>query len=305
MFVFVVLATVLASSCAALLNAGPPDQKLTSISIGSSSFAQQSLPLSYVESWPVWMASPSGDSVSLLPNTGDEGDWVNPTAFEQLWLPQDLPRPAARAALGVVVKDGVPRYIFPCTETTVMAGNSLWHNRGLNSLPLAKTWLAFGDVPVDDLRLSCYQRPLAADEAADEESNDSSAAQQESAADDVGGAEWTPVLPLTAVGEAIDAVFRVLGDAPDELGSGFSFLIAPLSASPLPPDALASGQQLRLFLSDVDATPTSLDPEDRTSWLWNRGECDLAIYDVAAGGESVHLPDAYRPLFDGAVPGGK
>ena len=95
----------------------------------------------------------------------EEGGWCNPLAFEQMWLPMDLPLPTCRAALGAVLKDGQLRYLFPCVETTVttMGGlfdGQVWHNRGLNSLPLAKTWMAFNDVPVDDLRLSCYRQPL-------------------------------------------------------------------------------------------------------------------------------------------------
>ena len=54
---------------------------------------------------------------------------------------------------------------------------------------------------------------------------------------------------------------------------------------------------------DPDGEPlaAALDPEDRESWVWNRGECDLGIYNVAAGGESDFLPEAYKPLF-GAFP---
>lgn len=76
-------------------------------------------------------------------------------------------------------------------------------------------------------------------------------------------------------------------------------------ASPLPADALAAGQRLRLFLSDVDATPTSLDPEDRNAWVWSRGECDLQTYTVAPGGSSDFLPEAYRALYEGTSDGAK
>ena len=288
----------------------PPDPKLSSITIGSSSFTQQSLPLAYVQSWPVWMASGAGE-VTLLPGTGasaeeEEGGWVAPHAFEQLWMPQDLPPLDARAAIGVVLKNGEPRYIFPCVEATVTRGNCVWHNRGLNTLPLAKTWLAFGDVPVDQLVVSCYRRPLPADEsgAADAEEEEAAApppapapAPAEEQATGEGADDWTAVLPLTPVRAAVDTIFEVIGNAPSEMGDGFAFLVAPVPGAALPAGSVAAGEQLRLFLSDVDATPTALDPEDRTSWLWNRGECDLAVYDVAPGSASEFLPPAYRPLF--------
>ena len=101
--IFVAVTSALSTPPAPLRE--PPDPTVNSISIGSSSFTQQSLPLSYISEWPVWMASESGDAVSLLPTAGEEAEeagWVNPATFEQLWQPQDLPRPAARAAIGAV-----------------------------------------------------------------------------------------------------------------------------------------------------------------------------------------------------------
>jgi len=223
----------------------------------------------------------------------DDGGWVNPCTYEQFWLPQDLPTPTCSAALGVVLKDGTPRYIFPCIEATVTAGNRLWHNRGLNSLPLGKTWLLFGEVGVDDLRVSAYSQ------SQPEQTEEEAEAKPTPLVDDVTQSrDWTPVLPLTPVSDALDAIFKILGDAPDDLGQGFAYLIAPLKSSPLPESALAPGQRIRMFLSDVDATPTALDPEDRESWLWNRGECDVVTFQVAAGGESEFLPQVYRPLYD-------
>ena len=80
----------------------------------------------------------------------------------------------------------------------------------------------------------------------------------------------------------------------------YHFLVTPLTSAALPPSALRPGRRLRLFLSDVDATPTSLDPEEREAWAWARGECDLSVYAVPAGGSSQYLPDAYRKLYAGA-----
>ena len=50
------------------------------------------------------------------------------------------------------------------TSLTTVHGGSLdvtvRHNRGMNTLPLAKTWLAFGEVPAGNLRFSCSRKPL-------------------------------------------------------------------------------------------------------------------------------------------------
>ena len=282
----------------------PPSPMLEKITIGTSDFAQQSLPLSYVSKWPLWIAAPDGSEVTLLPTEGDEGGWVNPMGFEQIWRPADLPVPASRAAVGIVIKDGTPRYLFPCVEQSVivsdalggaLGGGMIYHNRGLNSVPLAKTWMIFDPFDFQDLRISCFRAPLP---PAEEEDGDDDAESKKDADAAVVAAstEWSPVLPPTEVGAAVDAMFRVLGDAPDEMGKGFQYLIIPLASAPLPPEAVKAGERVRLFLSDI-ASGDNLDPEDREGLLWKRGECDVGSYDVASGGESDFLPDAYKPLF--------
>ena len=278
----------------------PTDARLTYVTIGSADLKAQSLPLSYVDKWPVWITTPDGSSLTKLPDEADGNGWVTATTFEQFWLPIDLPMPTCRAAIGAVLKNGVPRYLFPAIESFTDSRGQRYHNRGLNSLPLAKTWLLFGDVPADYLRLSCYRQPLPPSPP----SSDADEAEEE-AAPDAGkpSADWTPVLPLTGVSEALETLLDVIANGPDELGDGFCYLVAPLRDSEtggdvlLPTDAIAPGQRLRMFLSDVDATPTSLDPEDRESWVWKRGETDLSLFDVAPGGESEFLPPVYKPLY--------
>ena len=273
----------------------PTEAKLNKISIGKSDFTEQALPLGMCSTWPVWMATPDGSSVTKLPDESDGGDWCNAATFEQLWLPTDLPAPQCRAALGCVLKDGQLRYLFPCMESTITTiGGALdgqvWHNRGLNTLPLAKTWLPFGDVPVDNLRLSAYTAPLPPPppQQADGGEPDAEAVEAATAAAEAAEAAaalWEPVLPLTPVKEAIDALFNIIGNAPDELGVGFNYLVAPLGGSGTQLN-LTPGRRVRLFLSDIDATPTSLDPEDRDSWVWNRGETDISVITDSPRGES-------------------
>ena len=231
--------------------------------------------------------------------------FVNPVTFEQLWLPEDLPLPVARAAIGLVIKNGAPRYIFPTIETTVVADQTCWHNRGLNSLPLAKTWLPIADVPFESLRISCYSSdlPLSSESRDDEPNSDGaeSAGLAEDAADqsEATAVEWAAELRLTQVDEALSSLMATLADAPPELGEGFQFLITPLddACGLLPPNTLRPGRRVRLFLSDVDATPTALDPNDRESWIWSRGETDVSVFAVPGGGKSDFLPDVYKPLY--------
>ena len=125
----------------------PPDPTLRSVTIGSSDLAPtQSLPISSVHGWPIWMAAADGSEVTCVAGTMAEDEvsgWVNPVTFEQLWLPQDLPLPSCRAAVGAVMKNGMPRYLFPCLETTVSSGAC----HGANPQPFSVcTHKSFGHV---------------------------------------------------------------------------------------------------------------------------------------------------------------
>jgi len=274
-----------------------PEAALDRVYIGKASYKSESLPLSYVSSWPIWLAAPDGSSVTQLPDGMSEEGWVNPHSFEQLWIPQDLPAPLSRAAIGVVLKNGVARYIFPSMETTVMTRSGmLWHNRGLNSFPLGKTWMPFGEVPVHLLRLSAYTQKLPESKNETEAGNNDTEA---GSTENKTGEPWTPLLVLTSVEDALVKLYEVIANAPEELGKGFCFLLIPLADEAARLPNAEPGNRTRLFLSDVDATPTALAPDERdeANWVWSRGECDISTYTVAAGGKSQYLPAPYKPLY--------
>ena len=46
----------------------------------------------------------------------------------------------------------MPRYLLPCLETSITtvsgASGTVWHNRGLNSVPLGGQWMAWGEAPL-------------------------------------------------------------------------------------------------------------------------------------------------------------
>eukprot|EP00978_Attheya_sp_CCMP212_P040301 scaffold218424_cov52-Attheya_sp.AAC.3 len=262
----------------------PTDPVLTKITIAGGDLQGQSIPVGYASTWPVWMASADGGTVTRIPDhtfQEEEDGWVNPLTFEQMWLPMDLPPPTARVSLGVVLKDGVPRYLFPTVETILATSDGgAWHNRGLYSLPIGKTWLPFADGPMESLRLSSYRRPMPPTDGKEEDKSD-----------------WIPIVPLTKVTDVLNKLMNVIANGPDEMGQGFCYLIAPLSVQ-LPADAVVPGQRIRLFLSNLFTIPTSQDLDDDSAWLLPPGECDLTVHNVAPGGNSKYLPAVYKPLYD-------
>ena len=267
------------------LSTATPDPTLNTILVNSADFNSQPLPLSYCERWPLWVADSTGVALTLLPGfdeESEEGGWCNPLTFEQLWLPQDLPAPVCTPALGVVLKDGAPSYVFPSFEATVSTthagGERVWHNRGLRSAPLAKTWLPWAEA-AGDLCVSAYARDLPALDI-----DGRPTAEEEG--------EWAPLLPLTDAKPALETLSRVLAQAPPALGDGFAYLLVALPGAP-PLDGVRAGRRIRVFLSDRERFPTSIDGDAQ----WHRGEADLRLYATSAGGESPYLPEVYKGLY--------
>jgi hypothetical protein len=121
----------------------------------------QSIPRVSTKSWRTWTFE--DNKIVLVENEGDEDGWVNPTSYDSLYFPSDLPFPYARPALGVVLANGIPRYIMPSIVLSLATPNKIWRNRGLCSLPRAKAWIdLFAEYTpeVRSLKLSCFGRNI-------------------------------------------------------------------------------------------------------------------------------------------------
>ena len=84
----------------------------------------------------------------------------------------------------------------------------------------------------------------------------------------------------------------MLAQAPPALGDGFAYLLVALPGAP-PLDGVRAGRRIRVFLSDRERFPTSIDGDAQ----WHRGEADLRLYATSAGGESPYLPEVYKGLY--------
>eukprot|EP00964_Phaeocystis_antarctica_P113818 scaffold77814_cov67-Phaeocystis_antarctica.AAC.11 len=308
----------------------PPDMLVRQISICAGNvkvkqdprfltmlpYQAQKLPLDYCSSWPIWVSNPGG-KVPVTRVPVPEADleewwttWVPPAAFEQLWLPEDLPQPVARPAIGLVLSNGEPRYVFPTLDTTLVSPDGVvWRNRGLHSVPLAKTWLHYGESPPEALRLSAYHAMTAA--RGDGEAKGAELVGEEETA----AAEWRPYLTCLGnwpVQAALDEALQALESLPPllqkKLGQGFCYLLVPLPESnSLPTETLAPGSRLRFFMSDdLDFDPNDVGGAqgdeatavDEDSWQRGEiGECDLTVCTVPSGKGSPYLPKPYEPLY--------
>ena len=121
----------------------------------------QMLPIAHCASWPVWTCELSNNAGQLLVPVDANADdgWVNPTSFDTLFYPSDLPLPLARPSLGVVMANGSPRYLMPSVVLTLETPSKMWRNRGLCSIPRARAWIdmfaAFAS-PIERLKLSSF-----------------------------------------------------------------------------------------------------------------------------------------------------
>eukprot|EP00967_Tisochrysis_lutea_P005514 scaffold6586_cov34-Tisochrysis_lutea.AAC.2 len=301
--------------------------------------------------WPVWLSA--AGFVSEVPGTGSEASelgedearpagFVDPTGFEQLWCPEDLPLPSCHLAVGVVLKvrrdkpcppaghtagqvsrmcprmepapviglpspipsrlaqpchpqDGAPAYMFPCLETSVTRatpdgrGAVLWHNRGLNSVPLGSTWMGWGKAgPPDALVLSTFTRELPP------QHDDTEAQIVEDLESEP--ASWDRLLEPVNIGDAVRAVYETIADAPDKMGEGYQYLIARVPETQLPEGAVKPGRQLGFVLTDALCSPDLNDAD----WQDEAGcfaASDIAVLAVPPGGKSDFMPEVYKALY--------
>lgn len=300
-------------------NTPVPDRLIDTVSISVSSaidratpmpLQAQTLPVESCSSWPIWVLkgkeSTSHVRVFRVPAPAAADVWtsgtsfVPPASFEQLWLPANLPVPHARMAIGLVLRNGKPQYIFPTLDTYLDVGERRYHNRGLCSVPLAKTWLHYGESPAENLRLSC-----------------SVVSPAPAGAHPTAASPWVPCLEPLMVVAALDATLAALKNLPeDESGArlpgytslerGFCYLIAPLEdeSATLPEAAMQPGGKLRVLLSDVK--DWGVVGSDAREMAGPYGECELSLHAVLCavppagppGRESLSMREPYRELYE-------
>ena len=93
--------------------------KTTLISIRGQSVLQN-LPISLTKHWDTWTLD--SNILTKVENPSDDTGWVDPVSYENLYLPEDLPLPICKPALGIALSNGIPRYIMP--SIILSLGNS-------------------------------------------------------------------------------------------------------------------------------------------------------------------------------------
>ena len=169
----------------------------------------QRLPASMVDRFPTWLFDGAWQRVP------DSDGFVNPHSCDDVWHASDLPEPAPRLCVGLHVRDGSLRHVFPAVDLDVDG----YRNRGLKTVPRAHQWLAFSAALPMELNLYA------------------------------GGHSYSATDTLGRVVEALAT------DAPDELGQGSHVIHAVVEGAPPLPPLLTSTeeQEARLVVYMADA----------------------------------------------------
>lgn len=271
----------------------------------------QSLPMSLTLKWPAYTCDIKSNKLieveipDALNDAWVEGGWVNPNSYADLYQPSDLPFPTGQLSLGVVLTNGVPRYIFPSMVLSLKTPEKVWRNRGINTLPRAHTW-------IDVFSPYCPSLPTLKISTYGKKANDVRFLE-----DQDGATAWgnllvekkkttTSLSMLRPEGNNHDIAYvlnelkRMLEDKSNfDLLSSKSFCFIDV----IIPDAsitIGDSNQIKQFLSDFDDTDRFLEIEEDDNFLENEalGEMSIKVSMVAPGGMSKFLPVSYQSLFD-------
>ena len=271
------------------------------------------LPASIVTQWPTWVLSVTQDDDddddeqlhewSKIPDESD--GFVNPKSLEELWLPLDLISPVGRLALGLHVRNGVCRHVFPALDLSLEDDGSnkenhspqqqqqRHRNRGLCSLPVAYQWqefsafvMAAGAMGLDD---------------SNNRDDDSCRLVLQTRPSDP-GKPWETLLQMDRVEDLVARAMGALAqEPPSALGDGSHLVhVVPSScggAAAATIQCPKPGQELRVRLLTPQENNDDNDDESSTATTATT-ELRVQIESTAAGSASDYLLDCYRPLFE-------
>ena len=277
--------------------------KLKSISIRGHPKPQQ-LPFQSTIDWNIYTYE--NKCLTLVENDLTEG-WVNPTSYDTLYLPSDLPLPKICPALGIVVANGVPRYIMPSIITYLQTAANLWRNRGVNSLPRSHAWIDLFAVftpKLSQLRYSLYEKNNP--DVRFLEDQDGITAWQSLLSDSLNSN--TLFIPKLNEEEYSIGIEDIYNNFKDDLltnpkldvlkSDGYHFIDIPLISIEKSLN-FQNGIKLKAYLTDFTEPKRLLEFEAVESLeLEPCGELDLSLMRVAAGRSSKYLPEVSYSLVD-------
>ena len=263
----------------------------------------QYFPTTLTSTWKSWTYD--YQTCTAVDDTRD-GGWVNPTSFDQLFLPADLPIPRGQLGLGVGLHNGVLRYVMPSALMFLETPGKLWRNRGLASLPRAHAFLdlyAPFSPPIEELRLCAFGQ-MAPDVRFLEDINGAAAWQDACSAADGSGLLQPMAYTELGITDAYQALEAFVADLPPnhELRDGFHFVDVPVKQEGKPVALRVPPYKLKCYLTNVEDPRRLLEVETAEEVdILCAAELDVMVTEVSAGGESEFLPEVYQDLYEAGV----
>jgi len=270
----------------------------------------QALPFNMAKSFNTFTFNENTLSLEKVENDlSDEKGWCNPTSFNELYLPKDLPIPQAVPSLGIAVIQGIPRYIMPSIILSLETPERIWRNRGLNSLPRANSWIDLFSpyINLDRLSLSSFSKVTGDVRFLEDQDGSSSwidLSSSSSSSSSKGSKLSSPLMrPETEqikVAKTLRNFKEILKEGNNELkilNEGYNFVDIPLSTVEW---NLSSSQRIKQYLSDFEDPKRLLEIENPDELYSEEliGELDIKIEIVAPGRTSKYLPEVYKALYE-------
>lgn len=264
---------------------------------------QQQLPISMASKFKIWTFIKEMNDIEKVEDGSDELGFVDSTSFEELYLPADLPIPNGKAALGIVVANGIPRYIAPSVILTLNTPDKEWRNRGLCSIVRADGWLdVFSPfIPsLDKLEYSCFAQYAPDVRFLEDQDGTASwinAIDSESSIIKDSPSSSSSSSYIKDAYESVDDWLKTCCDADHPVMTGYHYIDIPLTNDyehniRIPP------LKLKAFISDVDAPERLIEAEPSDLDVLPAGSLEIQMREVSAGGESEYLPECYRNLYE-------
>ena len=280
------------------------------IEITSLNVQAQSLPASFIDSWPTWVLETDG-SLERIPDDSDEyNGFVTPTSIDSLWQPIDLIRPKMKLALGIHIRNGSIRHVFPALD--ISYGKHQHRNRGMCSVPRAYTWVDFGfvnsmgDYNRYELRVSSKKNKGKSSNNEDEDDNEN-----DDENDDEGQAEekWEQLLSSSSISDteimskAIERAVICLAENDSSINDlDGSHIFHVILNDDDNDDATTT---VEIPKSNHELKVTMVEKWGNSNKIENESvdEVEVGILQVnvmttMSGSESDYLPDVYKPLYN-------
>jgi hypothetical protein len=244
----------------------------------------QVLPAQYVSKISRWIltgTSAKTYALEAIPTDATNNDgFVNPTSTTQLWWPMDLPQLQVRPTLDIVLQNGHPKYACGGLDVRVPTSSSddvtkEWRNHGLNSQPLARQWVTFGQTAVPGFHVEAFMGINVEEGQVEWKALSSTNKKNVYQPLELFGKFWAGLDESSPLSEGFHAV---------SIPVTHEWFQLPGDAVPLALMSLATAEKdVRGLISQPSTTTTSLLAVD--------------VIQTAPGSESEHLPEAYKDLY--------